>query len=78
MEKINLTELKDQQSGTVTKITGGSGLQRRLESLGIRTGNKITKISRGFMKGPVIVKACNTLVSLGYGMASKIFVKLEE
>lgn len=78
INNITLTNLKEHQTGIVTEITGGSGLKRRLESLGIRAGNNITKISKGFMHGPVTVKVCNTLISLGHGMASKVLVSVEE
>jgi len=46
--------------------------------LGIRPGKKITKISSMLMRGPVTVQAGHTQIAIGFGMANKIFVELEE
>jgi ferrous iron transport protein A len=76
MEKVDLTQLKEGESGLVTEIQGGYGLHRRLESLGIRVGKKITKVSSQLMRGPVTLKVDNSQVALGYGLAKKIIVKI--
>lgn len=74
----NLTQLKPGESGIVLEIHGGHGLSRRLHNLGIREGKKITKISSHFWRGPVTVKAGHTKVAIGFGMASKVAVEIEE
>ena len=51
-QKIQLTLLQMQagQTGTVVHVLGGRGLTRRLEALGIRLGEKVTKIRLRYFK----------------------------
>ena len=77
MKCINLTQMKRGQSGNVAGIQGGMGVTRRLESMGIRVGNKIVKVSSMFLRGPVTVDVGSTQLSIGYGMASKIIVEVQ-
>lgn len=77
MEMRNLIEMRPGEEGIVVDIQGGYGLLRRLESLGVRVGVKIKKVSSQFLRGPVIIQVGNTQVALGYGMASKIILKEE-
>ena len=74
---IDLTGLKPGQKGIIVELEGGVGFTRRLESMGIRPGKKITKISAQFWRGPQIVKVDNSQVAVGFGMAKRIFVEVE-
>ena len=76
--RISLTEMKNGQKGTVIEIQGGHGLSRRLEGLGIRPGQLITKTSGPFMKGPVTLRVGQGQVALGFGMAGKVLVEAEK
>ncbi|MEA3488985.1 MAG: FeoA family protein [Candidatus Omnitrophota bacterium] len=76
MEEMILTELKVNQSAVVKEVLGGYGVKQRLESLGIRAGQKITKISSHFWRGPITVKVGNAKVAIGHGMAQKILVEV--
>jgi len=78
MERIDLTQLKEGGSGLVIEIQGGYGLNRRLESMGIRVGKKVTKVSSQFMRGPVTLRVDNSQVAIGFGMAMRILVELEK
>ena len=78
MENVDLTQLEEGTSGVVVHIHGGYGLIRRLESLGIRVGKKVTKVSAQFMRGPVTVRIGNSHVAVGFGMAKKILVEIEK
>ena len=78
MGKIDLTQLKEGESGLVLEIQGGYGLHRRLESLGIRVGKKVIKVSSQLMRGPITLRVDNSQVALGYGLAKKIIVKIKE
>ncbi len=78
METKDLTQLEGGESGVVVEIHGGYGLIRRLESLGIRVGKKVTKVSSQFMRGPVTVRVGNSHVAIGFGMAKKILVEIEK
>lgn len=55
----------------------GSGFSRRLEALGIRPGEKVTKVSSTFFRGPVTLKAGTTQVAIGFGMANRIIVEVD-
>lgn len=78
MKQVDLTQLKEQESGIVIRIEGGFGLVRRLESLGIRVGKKVTKVSSQFMRGPVTIRIDNCQVAIGFGMAKKVIVEVTE
>ena len=72
---LKLTEMKTGQRAKVSTISGGSGLQKKLEGMGIRPGRSVQKISQHHGSGPVIIKIGNTQVALGRGMAMKIEVE---
>jgi ferrous iron transport protein A len=76
-EQKRLIQLKTGESGKVVSFMGGMEFQRRLETLGIRIGSRITKISSHFWQGPVTVRVNQCSVALGHGMASKIVVETE-
>jgi len=77
MSGVDLTQLKEGQSGIVIKIDGGLGLIRRLESLGLREGKKVTKVSSQLMRGPITVRIGNSQIAIGFGMARKIILQTE-
>ncbi len=70
---ITLFQLADNTTAEVLDILGGFGLKRKLESLGIRTGVKLFKVSQ--TTGPVILKIGASHLAVGRGMASKIIVE---
>lgn len=78
MSKVNLTTMKVGAKGTIAQVNGGHGLKMRLSALGIRPGVKVTKRSSQLMRGPVTIGLGNTQVAIGFGMAKKIIVELEE
>ncbi|HID32844.1 MAG TPA: ferrous iron transport protein A [bacterium (Candidatus Stahlbacteria)] len=72
---ISLSDLKAGEDAVVASIKGGRGMIRKLESLGIRPGGRLKKISSQLMGGPVVVQVGNTQVAIGFGMARRILVK---
>ncbi|GAB6273517.1 MAG: hypothetical protein STSR0004_03800 [Peptococcaceae bacterium] len=79
MKKVlDLTQLKQKEKGTVIAVAGGPGLKKRLETLGIRKGAEIAKVSAQVMRGPIIVQVVNTQVAIGFGMAKKIMIEVEK
>ena len=74
---LSVREMEPGETGTVVQILGGHGLVRRLESLGIRPGKRLTKVSSMFLRGPVTVQIDSTQLAIGFGMANKIMVELE-
>ena len=73
-----LPQLGAGKSGTVVDITGGFGVVKKLTALGIRPGQKISKRNSVFTKGPVVVRVNNSEVAIGYGMAQKVLVEVDE
>jgi Fe2+ transport system protein FeoA len=71
---LALNQLKNGQTGIIQKIEGGKGFNRRLESMNIRKGKMIMKISTAPFKGPLVVEVEGCQMALGRGMASKILV----
>jgi len=74
--RVSLAQMQTGQRGKIVEINGGSGLARKLEALGIRTGKEITKISEQLMRGPVLLQQGRTQAAVGFGMASKVLVEI--
>lgn len=74
---IDLTQMHPGEAGVVMEIQGGYGFIRKLQSMGIRPGKKITKVSSHFWRGPQTVEIDNTQVAIGFGMARRIFIEVE-
>ena len=77
-KQIPLSRMEVRQSGIVVQIQGGRSLINRLSALGIRPGQRVTKISSMFMRGPVSIQVGNAQVAIGFGMANKIIIELEQ
>ena len=75
---LTLNQLKMGQTGTVVELDGGSRFARRLESLGIRPGGKVTKVSSMLFRGPVVLKVGNSQIAIGFGMARRVWVEPEK
>ena len=75
---VTLRQMQPGQSGKVVQVQGGAGLAHRLSALGVRPGKRITKVSSMLMRGPVTIQSGNTRMAIGFGMASKIIVEIEE
>ena len=78
IKQVNLSQMYSGQSGKVVEIDGGVGLASRLSAMGIRPGRKITKLSSMLMRGPVTVQQGSTRLAIGFGMARKILVEIEQ
>jgi len=76
-KQIPLSQMEAGQSGIVVQALGGRGLINRLSALGIRPGQRVTKVSSMFMRGPVTIQVGNAQVAIGFGMANKIIVDLD-
>jgi Fe2+ transport system protein FeoA len=61
----------------ITGIMGGEGIRRRLLSLGFHPGDEVLVVSRGILKGPLLVRnlTADVTVALGRGVAQKIVVE---
>ena len=74
---IDLTQMQPGETGIVEEIQGGHGLIRKLQSMGLRPGKKITKVSSHFWRGPQTVEVGNIQIAVGFGMAKLILVEVK-
>jgi len=74
---VTLASLKAGESGIVHDFRGGERLRKKLDSLGIRKGKNIKKVSDMVLRGPITIQINNSSrVAIGRGMAEKIMVKV--
>ena len=76
MAIISLNEMKGGESGLIREIRGGYGFVKRMDSMNVRVGKRITKLTSLFRGGPVTVQIDNSQLALGYGMAGRILVEV--
>lgn len=70
-----LTELKDKEKGKIVSLEGGGEFQRKVGALNIRIGKEIEKVASHPFSGPVVIRVDGRRITLGKGMAAKIFVE---
>jgi Fe2+ transport system protein FeoA len=73
----SLVDLEAGESGIVEYIQGGYGLHGCLNALGIVVGKNVTKVNPILVQGPVAVDVENVQVTIGFGMASRIMVRID-
>jgi len=73
---VSLTEMKENDKGEIVEVLGGYNAKNRLQSLGVRIGKKITKISEQLFHGPVVFEIDGNQLALGYKIAEKIKIRL--
>ena len=76
--EITLLDLAEKRKATIKRLGGGHAFRRRLASLNLRPGKIIRKMAQQPLRGPVVVEIGNTRISLGRGMAMRIFVEAEK
>ena len=74
MEIKDLTELRRGKTAIVVEINGGHEFKEKVDSMGLRIGSRVVKLSAQTMKGPVTIKTGSTKLAIGHGMAKKILV----
>jgi len=74
---VYLLQLQSRRRAKIKYLEGGLAFQRKLASLNIRVGKTIKKITSQPFGGPVVIEIDNTRITLGRGMAMKIFVEAE-
>lgn len=74
MELKNLTQVSKGKNLEVVKIEGGKIFREKVESLGLRVGVNVKKLSTQVMSGPITIQVGSSKVTLGRGMAQKIIV----
>jgi DtxR family transcriptional regulator, Mn-dependent transcriptional regulator len=76
--RVAINSLEQGQCGKISLIRGGYNLLQRLLEMGLEPGTKICVIRVAPLGGPVEVSVGDSKMILRKGMASKIFVDLEE
>ena len=75
--EVSLCNLYTGEKGVVTGITGGRGMLERMTSLGFVPGTEVV-ILQNFRHGPIIVRAHQTRIALGRGVACRIRIRRSE
>ena len=78
IKEVPLNRMEAGQGGQVVEIQGGRHLINRLDAMGVRPGKRVTKVSSMFMRGPVTIQVGTARLAIGFGMARRIIVKLDE
>ena len=70
-----LTSVKPRQKALIVALSGGSGDQHRLISMGLHVGQEVEiLIPCNREDAPAVIAAGETRVAIGHGMASQIMV----
>ena len=73
-----LSNLKPGEEAEVSFFRGGRHSCQRIMDMGLTPGAKIKVTAAAPFKGPIEVEVRNTNVALGRGLASQVFVKVED
>jgi ferrous iron transport protein A len=73
---MTLLELKEGETARITAITGGRGVQERMNALGIYTGIVLRMIKEAPFHGPILVEETGSgaRMMIGRGMAGRLEV----
>jgi DtxR family Mn-dependent transcriptional regulator len=74
---VALSELKEGQHGKISFIRGGHTVLQRLLDMGLTPSTKITLLRTAPFEGPIQVSVRGSRLALGRGIASKVFVEVE-
>jgi ferrous iron transport protein A len=74
----NLSDLRAGESGKIARIDGGHGIINRLAALDIRPGQQIRKLNSSFIRGPVTIEVNRAQIAIGFGMANRIIVEVND
>lgn len=71
-----LSGMRPGERGIIVSIACGLGAARRLAEMGLTPGVEVFVTRRAPLRGPIEVEVRSTRVVLGYGLASKVAVKI--
>ena len=74
---VPLSELKEGQHGKISFIRGGHNVLQRLLDMGLTPSTNITLLKTAPFEGPIQVLVRSSRLALGRGIASKVFVEVE-
>jgi len=70
---ITLADIPQGRTMKIVMMEGSSAFLKKLDNLGIRTGDTIVKVNAHILRGPIIVNVKNSQIALGHTMAKKIW-----
>ena len=73
---VSLSNMTQNQTGTIKSINGGHKLKDKLNALGLHESIPITKISNSMLGGPVTIRVGTMEIAIGRRMAEKIIVEV--
>jgi DtxR family Mn-dependent transcriptional regulator len=76
--RVAVNSLEQGQCGKISLIRGGYNVLQRLKGMGLDPGTKICAVRVTSLNGPVEVSIGDSKIELGKGVASKVFVDLEQ
>jgi len=74
-EVISLTNLCEGERGVIIHAFGGFGLVRRLAEMGLTPGVEVKLLRKCAFHGPLQIEVRGVALALGYGVASRVFVR---
>lgn len=74
---LPLTMVAPGKEVTLVSIMGGRGMRAKLIDMGLSEGMKL-RVLHSYRPGPCIVIAGNTRLVIGYGMAARVMVRVDE
>ena len=76
--EIPLLNLEAGKKAKIKRLEGGFTFQNKLATLNIRIGKTIKMVTAQPFRGPVVIEVDDRKVTLGMGMAMRIFVEEEK
>ena len=76
--KLSLIDLSVGKKGTIVCLNGGVGFQKKIVALNIRIGKELEKVASQPFAGPIVIRVDNRKITIGRGIAAKIFVEVVE
>ncbi|MCJ7611119.1 MAG: ferrous iron transport protein A [Candidatus Aminicenantes bacterium] len=79
-KQMSLVELPPGAPGRLVSISGSPGVRRRLFSLGLHIGDRISIKAQGPFRGPFLLNNLSTdnCLAVGRGIAQRILVEVED
>lgn len=74
--EVSIVQLGVGKKGKIKRIEGGVMFQKKMSMLNIRVGKVIVKVAAQPFSGPVVIEIDYRRITLGRGMAMRIFVEV--
>jgi len=75
---VQLSNFRVEDEGVVAFVRGGKNACKRLLDMGLTPGTPVRVISAAPFKGPMEITVRGTTVAVGRGLASSVFVEIEQ